>query len=226
MQIHADFSRRALVHAAELSWLASPQPGVERRMLDRIGDEVARATSLVRYAPDSLFPAHSHAGGEEYLVLEGVFQDEKGDHPTGRYVRNPPGSRHTPGSTTGAVIFVKLRQFDPHDQQQIEVDILQAPQQRDPNRAGVSLQMLHADSHELVQIEHWQASQPWQESFPYGAELLMLSGALAEGKEHLRRWSWLRLPAGAQLDARIAAEGAVLWIKRYLAPMQMFNHDH
>ncbi|HEX4762890.1 MAG TPA: cupin domain-containing protein, partial [Usitatibacter sp.] len=73
MELNADFSRRVVVHAAGLPWVASPIPGVERRMLDRIGDEVARATSIVRYAPESEFSAHTHGGGEEFLVLDGVF---------------------------------------------------------------------------------------------------------------------------------------------------------
>lgn len=53
MELNADFSKRVAVHAAEIPWKASPMPGVDRRMLDRIGDEVARATSIVRYAPGS-----------------------------------------------------------------------------------------------------------------------------------------------------------------------------
>ena len=70
MNLNADFTKRAVVHAATLDWKASPMPGVERRMLDRIGDEVARATSIVRYAAESHFSAHVHGGGEEFLVLE------------------------------------------------------------------------------------------------------------------------------------------------------------
>jgi len=70
MHLNADFAKRALVHAAKLDWKASPMPGVERRMLDRIGDEVARATSIVRYAPQSQFSPHVHDGGEEFLVLD------------------------------------------------------------------------------------------------------------------------------------------------------------
>jgi hypothetical protein len=58
-------------------------------MLDRIGDEVARATSIVRDAPASHFSAHTHGGGEEFLMLDGVFQDEHGDYPAGSYIRNP-----------------------------------------------------------------------------------------------------------------------------------------
>jgi ChrR Cupin-like domain len=113
MNLNSDFRARAAVHAARLDWTPSPIPGVDRRMLDRIGDEVARATSIVRYAAYSHFSPHTHGGGEEFLVLEGVFQDEHGDYPPGTYVRNPPTSSHTPGSEPGCTIFVKLWQFDP-----------------------------------------------------------------------------------------------------------------
>ena len=58
-------------------------------MLDRIGDEVARATSIVRYAPHSHFSPHTHGGGEEFLVLDGVFQDEHGDYPAGHLCPQP-----------------------------------------------------------------------------------------------------------------------------------------
>jgi anti-sigma factor ChrR (cupin superfamily) len=75
MELNADFSRRAVVHAASLAWTPSPIAGVEP-MLDRIGGDVARAISIVRYAPRSRFSPHTHGGGEEFLVLDGVFQDE------------------------------------------------------------------------------------------------------------------------------------------------------
>ena len=67
--VNADFSRRVVIATDEMRWIPSPQPGIDRRLLDRIGGEVARATSLVRYAPNSAFPAHEHALGEEFLVL-------------------------------------------------------------------------------------------------------------------------------------------------------------
>lgn len=74
MRIHADFTRRVNLSTDDMPWVPSPQAGVERRMLDRIGQEKARATSLVRYAPGSVFPAHAHPGGEEILVLSGTFE--------------------------------------------------------------------------------------------------------------------------------------------------------
>src|SRR5262249_54444959 len=97
-RLNADFSARVAVHAAALPWTPSPIPGVERRMLARLGGEIARAPSIVRYAPGSSFSPPLHGGGEEFLVLDGVFEDEGGEYPAGFYVRNPPQSRHTPSS--------------------------------------------------------------------------------------------------------------------------------
>jgi len=120
--LNADFEQRVVIATDQLPWVASPQAGVERRMLDRIGGEVARATSLVRYAADSSFPSHAHALGEEFLVLEGTFSDEQGDYPAGTYVRNPPGSRHAPRTAGGCTILVKLRQMNPLEQRRVVVD--------------------------------------------------------------------------------------------------------
>jgi redox-sensitive bicupin YhaK (pirin superfamily) len=69
MEINADFSRRVIVHSNRIDWQPSPMKGVDRRMLDRIGDEVARATTIVRYAPGSNFPAHTHTGGIIFVKL-------------------------------------------------------------------------------------------------------------------------------------------------------------
>ena len=115
MQINTDLTQKLAIVSGELPWLASPLKGVERRMLERNGDEVARATSLVRYAQKSSFSRHQHDLGEEFLVLEGVFQDEHGQYPAGTYVKNPPGSSHTPFTDTGCTLFVKLRYLDPLD---------------------------------------------------------------------------------------------------------------
>jgi len=101
-------SERQVVSFDELPWVPSPAKGVDRRMLDRVGNEVARATSVVRYAPKSRFDAHEHALGEEFLVLEGVFADEHGEYPAGTWVRSPHRSQHHPFSTEGCLIYVKV----------------------------------------------------------------------------------------------------------------------
>ena len=119
MNINSDLSERIVLHADQLAWHASPIQGVERQMLDRNGGEMARATSVVRYAPNTEFMHHTHDGGEEILVLDGRFSDERGDYPAGTYLRNPPGSQHAPFSADGCTLFVKLRQFAQTDSQEL-----------------------------------------------------------------------------------------------------------
>ncbi|WP_445262274.1 cupin domain-containing protein, partial [Pseudomonas sp. EA_15y_Pfl1_P104] len=55
MLINADFNQRATVAAQDYDWVASPQLGVERVRLDRVGGEQARATSIVRYSAGASF---------------------------------------------------------------------------------------------------------------------------------------------------------------------------
>src|SRR5215510_14962500 len=141
--INADFTKRIVLATDALPWIPSPQAGVERRLLDRIGGEVARATSLVRYAKASAFPAHEHGLGEEFLVLDGVFSDEHGDYPKGSYIRNPPGSRHTPRTAPGCTILVKLRQMRLSESERVVIDTAAA--NWGPGSAGLSRQPLHHD---------------------------------------------------------------------------------
>lgn len=214
MQLNADFSQRALVHGAQIPWRPSPMAGVERRMLDRVGEEVARATTIVRYAPGSKFSPHVHGGGEEFLVLEGVFEDEHGAYGPGFYVRNPPQSKHTPGSGPGCVILVKLRQFQAEDRQHVRLDTQNMGAQADPKCEGVERIELYADAHEQVCIEHWAAGTKVELELAGGAELFVLQGQVRAGADELGPWSWLRLPAGSRVEASAGPEGARMWIKR------------
>ena len=115
LSLNADRSQRCVVHSPLLDWVDAPAAGVSRRMLERDGGEVARATSIVRYAPGSAFAGHTHGGGEEILVLEGTLHDEHGVYGPGTYIHNPVGSAHAPSSPEGCTLFVKLRHLDPRD---------------------------------------------------------------------------------------------------------------
>ncbi len=221
MKLHADMTRKAVVHAAQLPWVASPIPGVERRMLHRVGAEVAQATSLVRYAPGSHFSAHTHTGGEEFLVLEGTFQDEHGDYPAGTYIRNPPQSRHTPGSELGCTIFVKLWQFDPADRTHVVVQTDKLARVSDALRPGVQVSPLYQDAREDVRLEVWAANSLIELNLPQGGEFLVLQGGFSEGVEVCAAQTWLRLPPGTRLRARTGEHGAKVWVKlHHLNSMQ------
>lgn len=213
MNINADFTQRVLLHGAQMPWADSPMAGVQRRMLDRIGDEVARATSIVRYAPGSAFTPHTHGGGEEFIVLEGVFQDEHGDFPVGSYIRNPPTTRHTPRSAPGCVIFVKLWQFDPADRTPVMIDMNKMGSVRAAERPGVAVMPLFEDARETVQLETWLPNTRVDMDMPDGAELLVLQGSVSESGDTLAEQSWLRIPRGGRLQAQAGTAGARVWIK-------------
>ncbi|CDX33304.1 Anti-ECFsigma factor ChrR [Mesorhizobium sp. SOD10] len=217
MRINDDLTKPVIVHAARLDWIQSPAAGVERRMLYRVGGEVARATSIVRYAPRSAFPRHVHAGGEEILVLEGTFQDEHGDYPAGSYFRNPPGTSHVPAAEGGCTIFVRLWQFRKGD----DVQIVRRPGEGEAaqlrngaEEAGV----LFYDAKERVSIEHWRPHSSIAVDNHRGLEFLVLSGDLTVGGEELEQQSWARLPAGKRLEATTGPNGVQIWIKD--APLQ------
>ena len=159
MKINADFTQRVVMRFDETEWVPSPMAGVERKMLDRIGEEIARATTIVRFAPGSAFSAHTHDGGEEFIVLDGVFQDEHGDFGVGSYIRNPPTSAHTPASAPGTTIMVKLHQFDPEDRTHIRTDMSKSAPVDAAGRAGVKVLPLFHDGHEDVRLEVWRLAQ-------------------------------------------------------------------
>jgi len=213
-RINADFSERVVIATDEMPWIASPQAGVERRMLDRIGGEVARATSLVRYAAASSFPAHEHALGEEFLVLDGIFSDEHGDYPAGTYVRNPPLSRHTPRTAPGCTIFMKLRQMSATERERIVIDTSKAAWEPTA-RTGLRRLPLHADSGgEDVALERLEPGAVLAETdCPAGEEILVLTGELRDGDGSYGPGTWIRNPAGYR-RALGSNGGATYWVKR------------
>ncbi|MEZ5825189.1 MAG: cupin domain-containing protein [Geminicoccaceae bacterium] len=213
MQLNADFDRRAVVHAGRIDWVPSPMAGVSRRMLDRIGDEVARATSIVRFDAGSAFSPHVHEGGEEFLVLEGVFQDEHGDFPAGSYIRNPPGTSHTPASAPGCTILVKLWQFDADDRREVKLHVDDIEPVAETGREGVHVRLLFEDERERVRVESLDGDAATVLGDDGGCEIFVIDGSFAEKGEIFERHSWLRLPGGEKAAIRAGSEGARLWIK-------------
>ncbi|MFY9239693.1 MAG: cupin domain-containing protein [Roseovarius sp.] len=212
MKINADFSKRAVVRPEDYAWAPSPAAGVERMMLDRVGDEVARATSLVRFAPGSRFDAHSHGGGEEFLVLEGVFSDETGDFPVGSYVRNPIGTSHTPHTDPGCTILVKLHQFAEDDTAHFSVDTKTAAF-RPGLVEGLSVLPLHTASNENVALVRWAPGTKFTPHQHWGGEeIFVLEGTFQDEHGDYPAGSWLRSPH-LSTHAPWSDEGCLIYVK-------------
>jgi len=213
-RINADFEQRIVIRPTDYQWVQSPMPGVERMMLDRIGDEVARATSIVRYAPNSEFSPHVHGGGEEFLVLEGVFADEHQSYPKGSYVRNPIGTSHTPKiGEEGATIFVKLHQFDQNDSEQKVIDT--------PNQVwhqglveGLTVMPLHEFQSEHVALVKWAPNTQFQPHKHWGGEeIFVLEGTFYDEHGAYPKGTWIRSPHLSQHTPFTKEDGALIYVK-------------
>ncbi len=200
MRINADFTLAVELKPSDTSWTPSPAKGVDRIMLDRIGEEVARATTIVKFASDKYFPEHTHDGGEEFFVLEGIFSDQYGDFPAGTYVRNPIGTSHSPHTVEGCTIFVKLQQFDKNDAEQLSINTNTA-EWFNGSTPGQKILPLHQFKNEVVQLEKWDKSFEINRVVPKGGlEILILEGALENKGDQYPKRTWLRYPVGQTLN--------------------------
>ena len=213
-RINSDFEQRVVLPPpAREDWVPSPMAGVHRRPLDRVGGEIARATSVVRYAPGAQFERHEHGGGEEFLVLEGVFSDEQGDYPAGTYVRNPPGTAHAPFSREGCTLFVKLWQFGPGDVRPVRIDTGSA-EWRPGVVAGLSVMPLHEFHGISTALVRWSPDTQFNvHTHPGGEEIFVLQGVFRDEFGAYPAHSWLRSPPRSRHTPFTGSEGAIIYVK-------------
>lgn len=213
MLLNSDFSKRVVLLPTEQQFVPSPMAGVSRILLDRAGDEIARATSIVRYAAGAGYHQHRHDGGEEILVLDGIFADEHGEYPTGTYLRNPPGTSHTPFSVTGCTLLVKLWQFAATDLTPL---LLRPDQQQWQPGVIEGLTVLPLHDYDGVQtaLVRFAPNTNFKRHVHVGGEeILLLQGCLYDEFGQYPQGSWLRSPAYSQHQPFTKAEGALLYVK-------------
>ena len=213
MNINSDFSQKAVINTLDLGWNLSPVPGIERKYLDRVGDELARASSLVKYSPESSFAEHFHSNGEEILVLEGTFSDEYGDYPAGTYIRNPPNSKHTPYSREGCVLFVKLRQFNAQDNSIVRIDTTTATWH--PGLVpGLSVMPLHEFDGIGTALVHWAPNTIFNPHIHLGGEeIFVLKGVFHDEHGSYPAGTWIRSPRYSKHTPFTKSEGALIYVK-------------
>ena len=215
--LNADLSKRVRVQTSALPWTSSGATAtVERKRCFRAGgQESGSVTSIVRYKPGASFPRHPHPEGEEIFVIEGLFSDDRGDFGEGFFLLNPEGFEHAPRSSSGNVIFVRLRQYpnsavgEPRAQQAIDTTAM--PWVPDPTQLGVAQKLLYPlDASQLCYperqwLEKWDAgTSPAPLTCPAGLEILLLKGSFMDDTdgETYCPGDWLRLPGNEQLTPR------------------------
>ena len=212
VQIHADETERCVVNSEQLPWIASPQSQVQRRLLARDGGEVARATSIVRYAPGAHFAPHVHELGEEILVLEGTFSDAAGDYGPGSYLKNPPGSSHAPFSVDGCTLFVKLRHLLPQDSEQVVVDTRQA-RWRQGMVEGLTVLPLSEFGTTHTALVRWAPGTFFNPHRHYGGEeIFVVEGVFEDEHGRYPQGCWIRSPHLSQHQP-FSREGCLILVK-------------
>ena len=209
--LNMQLDKPVAIDTSEMEWEASPMRGVWRKPLAREAAEHGHTTSLVRYDPGSSFPAHLHPKGEEILVLEGVFSDEHGDYAAGTYIRNPPGSRHSPYSEPGCLLLVKLEQFDDEDHESLRVDTRNTAWF--PGEDKTEVMPLCDFEHESVLLYRLS---PGARHNPHqhfgGEEIFVLSGTFLDEYGAYPQGSWIRNPHNSE-HCPYVEEETVIWIK-------------
>lgn len=209
--LNMDFTQRVVMETARQDWIGSPSSKVWRKPLEREAAEHGHTTSIVRFEAGSSFPRHEHPLGEEILVLDGVFSDEHGDYGPGTYIRNPPGSGHSPFSREGCELFVKLDQFDPEDTRPVRIDTRSADWL--PGQGDLEVMPLHDFRGEHVALVKWPAGERFQAHTHFGGEeILVLSGEFKDEFSSYPSGCWLRSPHMSKHHPFVD-KPTVIWVK-------------
>mmetsp|Transcript_27055 Transcript_27055/g.40058 ORF Transcript_27055/g.40058 Transcript_27055/m.40058 type:complete len:265 (+) Transcript_27055:137-931(+) len=233
IELNSNKKTAQLVRTSCLDWISTSQAGgVYRKMIERSGTEkVARATTVVKFSPNQSFPRHTHSGGEEFLVLDGVWRDDYGAFPKYSYIRNYIGSGHTPSiGAEGCVILVKLRQMSELSKDEIEHKPWgpftpdQVRLERDPLEDGgedpstICRKSLFSSPLERTSVQLWPENSEFEINVPFnGMEIFIVDGSFSSQLGTHDEWSWCRVPNESREDkmfqVKTADKPVYVWIK-------------
>ena len=210
--LNADLSERCVVNSNTLPWVPSPSPLVHRKLLERNGGEVARATSIVRYDAGAKFQSHLHELGEEILVLDGTLSDESGHYGPGTYLKNPPGSSHAPFSEGGCTLFVKLRHLEPDDTERVVVRTQEASWFRGMVD-GLTVMPLSEFGTTHTAMVRWAPGTYFNPHRHFGGEeIFVVDGVFSDEHGSYPKGSWIRSPHLSQ-HKPFSVEGCLILVK-------------
>lgn len=212
MNLNADFSQRIVIQPDTLPWSPGPSSGIEQKLLEQEGAEGARTTAIVRYAAGTSLPGHGHNLGVEIFVLEGVLNDESGDHGPGNYIKNSSGSIHASYSTNGCTLFVKRGHLDVRDRQNVVVDTLKTNWY--PGLVpGLAVMPLSSFETHHTALVRWSPETYFSAHRHYGGEeILVIAGVFEDEHGRYPQGTWIRSPH-LSLHQPFSKEGCTILVK-------------
>lgn len=217
--LNLDFGQRVVIDTTNLHWQASPMAGVWRKPLAREEAESGHATSIVRYEPGASFAEHGHPLGEEILVLGGTFSDQTGDYQAGTYFRNPDGFRHAPFSAEGAIILVKLHQFQAGNDEHVVIDTRTTGWEA--GHGNLEVMPLHDFNGEQVALVRWPAGEHFERHIHAGGEeIYVIEGELIDEHGRYTAGTWIRSPH-MSAHTPYVEQDTLLWVKTGHLPINV-----
>lgn len=102
-QFHPEDKQQIVINTNQHSW----QAGQGQLQVMPLHSFETEHTALVKWPAGEKFKPHTHFGGEEILVLSGIFCDEYDHYPAGSWIRSPHLSQHHPFVEQETIIWVK-----------------------------------------------------------------------------------------------------------------------
>jgi anti-sigma factor ChrR (cupin superfamily) len=103
-QFDANDSEKVVLRTEEQQW----RPGIGSLKVCPLHSFGTQSTALVLWPANEVFHPHVHWGGEEIVVITGMFTDEFGQYPAGSWIRSPHLSEHFPRVKEETLILVKV----------------------------------------------------------------------------------------------------------------------
>lgn len=194
--LNMDRKKTLLKNSEDHVWVPSPGGEVLRCQFERQYSESGWANSLVRYPKGATFHEHGHPGGEQFVVLEGIFSDHRGHFSEGTYVQNPIGYRHAPFSREGCLIFVRLGALQES-----------SPMMAVPIDFQDDKKVLQTGENDWIEFSHLAKGGQFTAT---GSEIFILDGELATPEASFKKYSWLRIAKEDHLSLKALKDSKYL----------------
>ncbi len=198
-EVNADPNLVAVMNTNEMAWESTEWPGISRKVLEFVNHpRMGRETALLKFAPGAAMPTSVLADRVDVFVVEGAFTDEQGSYGAHTFIRNQSGTRFTPVSAEGCVLYMKWRVPIRPGGQRLVIDAKTAKWMEFPHRGADVLHLYpNSDGIETGRIGHVHINRKLpSHDHSIGEETFVLKGCLSDEFAAHGQGVWFRMPCG------------------------------